>query len=107
MNGSLIFSPYHKTSLIPYPYISVSDFCHFLQDGMAFPDGSVVKNLPAMQKMPKTQARSLGKEDALEEGMTTHSSILTWRVPWTEEPDGLESIGSQRVRPDKRDWACT
>ena len=70
---------------------------------MAFPDGSVVKNLPAMQKMPTTQARSLGKEDALEEGMTTHSSILTWRVPWTEEPDGLESIGSQRVRPDKRD----
>ena len=50
---------------------------------MAFPDGSVVKNLPAMQKMPKTQARSLGKEDALEEGMATHSSILAWD-PWTE-----------------------
>ena len=67
---------------------------------MAFPGGSVVKNLPAMQKMQKTQVRSLGKEDALEEGMTTHSSILAWRVPWTEEPDGLQSIGSQRVRPD-------
>ena len=81
MNGSLIFSPYHKTSLIPYPCISVSDFCHFLQDGMAFPGGSVVKNLPAVQKMQKTQFRSLGKEDALEEGMTTHSSILAWKIP--------------------------
>ena len=67
---------------------------------MAFPGGSVVKNLPAVQKMQKTQFRSLGKEDALEEGMTTHSSILAWRVPWTEEPDGLQCTGSQRARPD-------
>ena len=43
---------------------------------------------------------SLGGEDPLEEGMATHSSILAWRIPWTEEPDGLESIGSQRVRHD-------
>ena len=41
---------------------------------------------------------SLGQEDPLEEGMATHSSILAWRIPWTEEPDGLQSMGSQRVR---------
>ena len=48
--------------------------------------GSAVKNLPAMQE---TQVRSLGQEHPLEEGMTTHSSILAWRIPWTEEPGGL------------------
>ena len=42
----------------------------------------------------------LGCEDPLEEGMATHSSILTWRIPWTEEPGGLQSMGSQRVRHD-------
>ena len=54
-----------------------------------------VKNLPAMQK---TQVRSLGREDPLEEGTATHSSVLAWRIPWTEEPGGLQSMGSQRVR---------
>ena len=56
-----------------------------------------VKNLPAMQE---TQFRSLGWEDPLEKGMVTHSSILAWRVPWKEEPGGLQSMGSQRVRHD-------
>ena len=55
----------------------------------------IVKNLPAMQK---TRVCSLGQEDSLEEGMATHSSILAWRIPWTEEAGGLESVGSQRVR---------
>ena len=55
----------------------------------------MVKNLPAMQE---TQVLSLGWEDPLEEGMTTHSSILAWRIPWTEEPGGLQSMGLQRVR---------
>ena len=50
---------------------------------------SVVKNLPAMQKPQETQVRCLGQEDALEKGMATHSSILAWRTPWTEEPGGL------------------
>ena len=54
----------------------------------------MVKNLPAMQE---TQVRSLGWEDPLEKGMATHSSILAWRIPWTEEPGGLQSMGSQRV----------
>ena len=56
-----------------------------------------VKNLPAMQE---AWVRSLGQEDPLEEGMATHSSILAWRTPWTEEPGGLQSIGLQRVRHD-------
>ena len=50
----------------------------------------MVKNLPAM---PETRVQSLGWEDPLEEGMATHSSILAWRIPWTEEPGGLQSIG--------------
>ena len=56
-----------------------------------------VKNRPAKQE---TRVRSLGQEDPLEEGMATHSSILAWRIPWTEEPGGLQSMGSQRVGHD-------
>ena len=66
--------------------------------------GSAVKNLPAMQE---TRIRSLGGEGSLEEGMTTHSSNLAWRIPGTEAPSGLLSIGSQRVGPDWSDWAHT
>ena len=55
----------------------------------------MVKNLPAMQE---TQVQSLGQEDPLEKGMATHSSIHAWRIPWTEEPASLQSMGSQRVR---------
>ena len=54
-------------------------------------------NLPAM---PKTQVRSLGWEDPLEKGMALHSSILAWRIPWTEVPGGLQSMESQRVGQD-------
>ena len=54
----------------------------------------VVKNLPAMWE---TQVQSLGQEDPLERGMATHSSMLGWEIPWTEEPGGLQSMGSQRV----------
>ena len=50
--------------------------------------------------MQETQVRSLDLEDPLEEEMTIHSSILAWRIPWTEEPGGLQSTGLQRVRPD-------
>ena len=53
----------------------------------------MVKNLPPLQK---TQIQSLGQEDLLEKGVATHSSILAWRIPWTEEPGGLESMGSQK-----------
>ena len=57
-----------------------------------FPGGSVVKNLPIMQE---TQVQSLGQEDPLEKEMATHSSILAWKIPWTEEPGGLQSMGFQ------------
>ena len=52
-----------------------------------------------MQEMEETQIRSLGQEDPLEEGMATHSSILAWRIPWTEEVDELQSWGSLRSDP--------
>ena len=55
--------------------------------------------------MQEPRVWSLGWEDPLEEGMATHSSILAWRIPWTEEPGGLRSIGSQRVRHDRSDLA--
>ena len=63
-----------------------------------FPIGSVVKNSPALQEMQETQVWSLGQEDPLEEGMATHSSILAWRIPWTEGPGSLQSKGLKRVR---------
>ena len=62
--------------------------------------GSNIKNLLAMQETQETWVRSLGWEDPLEEGMATHSSILAWRIPWTEEPGGLQSMGLQRVGHD-------
>ena len=67
---------------------------------MGIPGGSVVKNLPAVQETQETWIRSLGQEDPLEEGMATHSTTLAWRIPWTEELDGLQSVESQRVRHD-------
>ena len=60
----------------------------------SFPVAQMVKNLPAVQE---TQVGSLGWEDPLERGMATHSSVLAWKIPWTEEPGGLQSMGSQRL----------
>ena len=57
----------------------------------------MVKNLPAMQE---TWVPSLGREDPLEEGMATHASLLAWRIPWTQEPGGVQSMGSQSVGHD-------
>ena len=54
----------------------------------------MVKNLPAVQE---TWVCSLGQEDPLEKGMATHSSVLAWKIPWAEEPGGLQSMGSQEV----------
>ena len=58
----------------------------------------MVKNLPAVQE---TWFRSLGQEDSLEKGMATHCSILAWRIPWTEEPCVLQSMGLQGIRCDR------
>ena len=70
-------------------YILVTGFC------CSFLVAPMVKNLPAMQG---TQVQSVDWEDSLEKGMATQSSILAWRIPWTEEPGRLQSMGSQRVR---------
>ena len=65
---------------------------------LGFPWWQMVKNLPAMQD---TWVQSLGKEDPLEKGTATHSSTLAFRIPWAEEPGGLQSRGSQRVGQDQ------
>ena len=68
--------------------------------------GAVVKNLPANAGdawYANMWVQSLSQEDPLEEEMATHSNILAWKIPWTEEPGGLQSMGLQRVR---HDWAC-
>ena len=61
-----------------------------------FLSGSVVKNSLTVQETQEVQVHSLGQKDPLEKGMATHFSTLVWRIPWTEEPGGLQSIGSQR-----------
>ena len=60
----------------------------------------MVRNQPPTQETRETQVQSLGKEDPLEEEMATHSSILAWEIPWTVEPGGLQSMGSQRIGHD-------
>ena len=66
--------------------------------GLVFPGGAVVKNLPAKRETQETW----GLQESLEERTATHSSISAWKIPWTEESDGLQSVGSQRVG---HDWA--
>ena len=77
--------------------------CMWLGDHGGFPCSSAVQNPPATQKIWETQVGFLVWEDYLEKGMTTDSSILAWRIPWTEEPGGLQFIGSQRLRHDWSD----
>ena len=62
---------------------------------IGFPGGIVVKNLPAKQEIQETQVRSLVWEDPLEKGMATHSTIFAWRIPWSEKPGRLQSMGLQ------------
>ena len=67
---------------------------------LSFLGGSVVKNPPTVKELQETQLQSLGQEDPLEAEMVTHSSILAWEIPWTEEPGKQQSMRSQRVRHD-------
>ena len=77
-------------------------FLHLEEMAVSFFEASLVaqmvKNPPAMQE---TQVQPLGQEDTLERGTAAYSSILAWRIPWTEEPGGLQSMGSQRVRHNR------
>ena len=91
----------------PQPWGSSFDCIWYLIDStQGFPSDSVVKNLPVMQERQEMWVWSLGWEDPSEESMATHSSILAWRIPWTEEPGGLQSIGLQRIGQDWSDLAC-
>ena len=72
-------------------------FLSFHEVIISIPGASLVAHLPVVRKM---QVRSLGQEDPLEEDMATHCSILTWVIPWTDEPGGLHSMGSKRVGHD-------
>ena len=67
---------------------------------MSFPGGASAKAGGVRDVVP-----SLGREDPLEEGIATHSRILAWRIPWTEEPGGLQSMGSQRIGRDQSNLA--
>ena len=82
--------------LIAFYYISTPFYPHLDQAWTSLV-AQTVKNLSAMQE---AQVQSLGGEDPLEKGMATHSTILAWRIPWTEEHGELQSMGSQRVGPD-------
>ena len=68
---------------------------------LGFPGGASGKESAWQCGRPETQVQSLGWGDPLEEGIATHSSMLAWRIPWTEEPGGLQSMGSQRVGDDE------
>ena len=80
-------------------HVSPAFPCHTLGSVLkwASPVAHMVKNLPAIRE---TRVQSLDQEDPLEKGMATHSSILAWRIPWTEEPGGLQPVRSQRVGHD-------
>ena len=71
-----------------------------LKGRKGFLGGSEVKNPPVIEETQEMPVQSMGLEDPLEEGRSTHSSTLAWRTLWTEEPGGLQSAGSQRVRHD-------
>ena len=104
---SAVGMKWYLTVILVCIFLITNNFKHISMCLLAiwgFPGGSAVKNLPAMQETQETQVRSRGWEDPLEESMATHSSTLAWRSPWTEEPGGLQSMGSQRVRYDWRDW---
>ena len=96
--GENIFFPDFRIN--PFSLFTITPSLH----AKGFPSGSAVTNLPTVQE---TWVRSLSQEDPLEKEMATHSSILAWHTPWTEEPGGLQSIRSQRVKQDWCDWLCT
>ena len=96
MLRSLIYCKMMITIALANSFISHIVTISFLwQEHLSSLVAQMVRNLPAMWE---TWVGSLGWEDLLEKGMATHSSILAWRIPWTEEPGELQSMGSQRVR---------
>ena len=90
---SMEFSRQEYWSGLPFPSPYMHIYFHILASQVAL----VVKNLPVNAGNIRDTGSISGSERSLEEGMTTHSSVLAWRIPWTEEPGGLQSIGLQRV----------
>ena len=85
-------------------YVTRNGIAWSYSNSSGFPVGSMVTNSPAMHKV---HVWSLGREDPLERGRATHSSCIAWRIPWTKNPGGLQSTGSQRVRHHLSDWVHT
>ena len=81
-----------------WPFVSPRLLYYRVTFLLCFPCVTEVKNPPTMQEPQETQVGSLGLEDPLEEGMAMHCSILAWRIPWTGEPGGLQSVGFQKSR---------
>ena len=88
-------------------YVQYVCMCLYMHLLGASEEAQWVKNPPVIWKTQEMWVRSLGQEDPLEEGMATHSSILAWRIPWTGQPGGLQSTGSQRIRHSWSHWTCT
>ena len=86
--------PVEEQELAGSPYLWANSPVNLVQKLMV---AQMVENLPAMQE---TWVQSMGQEDALEKEMATYSSILAWKIPWTEKPGGLQSMGCERVRQD-------
>ena len=95
---SLKFFPSFSLNKQRHGRTRIITIIYLLLERIQFLLAQMVKNLPVMQQ---TRVQSPGQEDPLEKEMATHSSILAWRIPWTEEPGGLQFMGSQRV---KHDW---
>ena len=105
-NSKIIYPTYFQAPWVFFFNIKLlkgihSDVWYWV--GMGLASGSVVNKSLAIQETHEMQVPSLGREDPLEEGMATHSSILAWRIPWTEEPGGLKFLEWQIVG---HNWAC-
>ena len=97
-------SCFHVLAVVNSASINIGEHVSFWSTVLSrwgFPGASTVKRLPAMQE---TRVRFLGQEDPLEKEMAIHSSTFAWKIPWTEEPDRLQSMGLQRVG---HDWATS
>ena len=94
---SLNFFPSFSLNKQRHGRTRIITIIYLLLERIQFLLAQMVKNLPVMQQ---TRVQSPGQEDPLEKEMATHSSILAWRIPWTEEPGGLQFMGSQRVKHD-------
>ena len=84
----------------PVAPLTEAGYKGWLMMGQGFPGGSGKEPVCLMQETQETQVQSLGWENPLEEGVATHSSILAWRISWTKEPSGLQSVGLLRVKQD-------